>query len=109
MTKKTRRERLLAARDLLGLDDSASIAEIRKAYRNKAKEYHPDTAAPDNSDETGMHRLTEAYKTLIDYCQDFKIPLNPSESDPTDDEDWWMNRFGNDPLWGKGKAKQKRG
>ena len=101
MTRKTRRERILAARDLLGLGDSATIAEIKKAYRDKAKENHPDTAGPDNPGEISMARLTEAYETLIDYCQDFKIPLEPSADDPTDDEDWWMNRFGNDPLWGR--------
>ena len=48
-----------------------------------------------------MPRLTEAYDTLIDYCQDYKVPLKLSEDDPTDDEDWWMNRFCNDPVWGK--------
>jgi hypothetical protein len=48
-----------------------------------------------------MDRLTEAYNTLLEYCQDFRIPLKPSADDPTDDEDWWMNRFGNDPVWGK--------
>ena len=104
MTRQTRREKVFTARDLLGLGDSASINEIRTAYRDKAKEHHPDTAEPNKPNEISMHRLTEAYETLIDYCQNFKVPLELSEDDPTDDEDWWMNRFGNDPLWGKGKG-----
>ena len=70
MTRKTRRERIRAARDLLDLGESATIAEIKKAYRDKAKENHPDTAGPDNPGEISMARLTEAYETLIDYCQD---------------------------------------
>jgi hypothetical protein len=101
MSKKTKRERIISARDLLGLGESATIAEIKKAYRDKAKEHHPDTSEQDRQDEISMHRLTEAHDLLLEYCQSFKIPLNPSSDDPTDDEDWWMNRFGNDPLWGK--------
>ena len=101
MSKKTKRQRIISARDLLGLGESATIAEIKKAYRDKAKEHHPDTAEPNRSDEVGMHRLTEAYDILLDYCQSFRFPLELSDDNLADDEDWWMDRFGNDPLWGK--------
>ncbi len=96
-------ERIAAARDLLGLEPRASLEEIRLAYRRKAKEHHPDTAAA-NEANLAMHRLTDAYRTLTDYCQSFPIPLEPDPDEALeDDEDWWMKRFGPDPLWGKKK------
>jgi hypothetical protein len=29
---------------------------------------------------------------------------SPDEDTPLDDSEWWMNRFGNDPVWGKNKS-----
>jgi len=101
MSRKTKRQRIISARDLLGLADSTTIAEVKKAYRDKAKEHHPDTATPELPEKISMHKLTNAYEILLDYCQSYRIPLEPSDDDLTDDEDWWMDRFGNDPLWGK--------
>jgi hypothetical protein len=51
-----------------------------------------------------MHRLTEAYETILDYCKNFRFPMIPDEDTPMDDNEWWMNRFVNDPLWGKNKG-----
>ena len=96
--------KITAARDLLDLGESATLEEIKKAYREKAKENHPDTTALEHQESIEMHALTEAYQTLLDYCTDYRFPLVMDEIDASDDEDWWMNRFGNDPLWGKGKS-----
>jgi len=93
-------QRLIAARDLLGLEESASLAGIRKAYRRLAKEHHPDLAG-DEGGET-MLALTEAYQLLLDYCDNYPVPLTKEEIEPRSDEDWWMDRFGHDPLWSKG-------
>ena len=101
--KKSRNAKIIAARDLLDLGKSATLEEIKKAYRKKAKENHPDTADLDHKDNIAMHALTEAYQTLLDYCAGYRFPLKPEELEP-DDEDWWMNRFGDDPLWGKKKG-----
>ncbi|HSH12274.1 MAG TPA: J domain-containing protein [Desulfurivibrionaceae bacterium] len=98
-------ERLRAARELLGLDSYASLEEIKLAYRRKAKAHHPDLseARAEAEERIEMHRLTEAYRVLTDYCFNYRIPLEPTE-EPLDDEEWWLRRFGNDPLWGKGKG-----
>ena len=96
-------QKILAARRLLGLDEAASLEEIRQAYRRKAKQHHPDTSTlvDDPEPPIDMHRLTEAYRTIVDYCLAYRIPLEPGVGDQDDDEDWWMKRFGQDPLWGK--------
>lgn len=48
--------------NLLGVPTDATPAEIQKAYRQKAKELHPDLGG----DAVAMGALNEAYATLID-------------------------------------------
>lgn len=101
-------KKIVAAKNLLGLPDQATLAEIKKAYRRLSKEHHPDIARhrPDGEIEPGleMHRLTEAYQILVEYGKKYKIPLVPGEDQPLEGEDWWMERFGDDPLWGPGRS-----
>ncbi|WP_157446994.1 J domain-containing protein [Cytophaga aurantiaca] len=51
--------------DLLEIPQNATIEQIRKAYRKKAKQYHPDTSGQSNAH---MHFLIlrQAYEILID-------------------------------------------
>lgn len=53
--------------DILGVDRDASKDEIKKAYRKKAKKYHPDKN-PDNTEEARkkFKRISEAYEVLAD-------------------------------------------
>ena len=52
--------------DILGVKRDASEAEIKKAFRKKAKLYHPD-ANPDNPSAEGRFKeLNEAYEVLKD-------------------------------------------
>ncbi|NTV12667.1 MAG: J domain-containing protein [Desulfobulbaceae bacterium] len=100
-------ERIRAARELLDLDRRASLEEIKLAYRRKAKAHHPDLIGSGPERVAGgieMHRLTEAYQTLTGYCFSYQIPLEPEPDNQLDDEEWWMQRFGSDPLWGKGRG-----
>jgi uncharacterized protein YqgQ len=47
---------------VLGIDEDASIAEIKRAFREKAKLLHPDIAA--SPDTSAMRQLLTAYRTL---------------------------------------------
>jgi hypothetical protein len=47
---------------ILGVDESASIAEIKRAFREKAKQHHPDIAG-ENAREY-MQKLLAAYEIL---------------------------------------------
>lgn len=49
---------------MLGLSPSASPAEIKKAYREKAKAHHPDLHPGDKHAADFFYRLTQAYEYL---------------------------------------------
>ncbi len=53
--------------DILGVSKDASKDEIKKAYRKKAKKYHPDRN-PDNAEEARekFKKISEAYEVLAD-------------------------------------------
>lgn len=51
--------------DLLGVSEDASQDEIKKAYRKKAKKYHPDSNSED-SDEEKFKKINKAYDVLSD-------------------------------------------
>lgn len=51
--------------DILEVAPTASLAEIRRAYREKSKLYHPDTTTlPVAIAREEFHRLNEAYAVL---------------------------------------------
>ena len=87
------------ARRLFGLEERATLGEIKKAYHRLSKRYHPDTAAA--KDREMIYRLTAAYELLMHYCEQYRFPLVPEDGHIYDAEDWWMERFGRDPLWGR--------
>ena len=51
---------------LLGVSPGAATAEIKKAFRKKAYEVHPDTSAQGNGDREKFVELNTAYQTLCD-------------------------------------------
>ena len=66
--------------DVLGVQKNASDAEIKKAFRNLAKENHPDSNRGDEGAETRFKEINEAYENLKDpqtraaYCLLYTSP-----------------------------------
>ena len=50
--------------DILGVSKSASESEIKKAYRKKAIQYHPDKNPGNSSAEESFKKAAEAYEVL---------------------------------------------
>jgi molecular chaperone DnaJ len=51
--------------ELLGVAREADAGEIKRAYRKKARELHPDVSEADDAEEQ-FRRVTEAYEVLSD-------------------------------------------
>jgi len=51
------------ARETLGLGPEADESEVRRAYREKVKDVHPDT---EGGDEERFKEVTRAYERLMD-------------------------------------------
>ena len=52
--------------EVLGVNKSASEADIKKAFRKLARKYHPDVNPGDKSSEQRFKELNEAYEVLSD-------------------------------------------
>ena len=51
---------------ILGVSESASISDIKKAYRKLAMKYHPDKNKDDPASEEKFKEIADAYSTLGD-------------------------------------------
>lgn len=54
--------------ELLGISEEGSFEEIKKAYKQLARKYHPDVSPPDRMEEYTRRFIVvqEAYETLSD-------------------------------------------
>ncbi|QCJ46139.1 J domain-containing protein [Haloprofundus sp. MHR1] len=59
--RTTRRPTRAEAYRALDLEPGASTAEVKRAYRSKVKEVHPDT---EDGDEESFRRVNRAYESL---------------------------------------------
>jgi preprotein translocase subunit Sec63 len=82
------------ARRLLGLGELASIAEIKTAYRQMCKRWHPDVSQDEATANPTMKDINAAYKLLLNYCETYRFSFRPEEVESFDPDRWWYQRFG---------------
>jgi DnaJ-class molecular chaperone len=85
------------ARKVLGLSETATLKEIKKAYRTLAHRHHPDkhsSAAGEETVET-MKKLNWAYKLLMDYCSNYKYSFGEEDVARTYPYDEYLRTFKN--------------
>jgi len=79
-----------AALQLLGLSGNPSEEEIKKAYRRKAMQFHPDKNKGDKKSEEKFKEISEAYQIL----------LNPNSSKHDFDfSSFYSKGFGDDSVF----------
>jgi pantothenate kinase len=103
MTPYTARD-IRKAAEVLGINDQASLNEIRHRYHDLMKIWHPDVATADNlSALRTATLLNKSYEILVEYCMNHRLSfrfedlMRSMEKSPSE---YWMERFGDDPIWG---------
>ncbi|RKY39492.1 MAG: J domain-containing protein [Candidatus Omnitrophota bacterium] len=69
------------ARKLLGLDEEASLEEIKKAYRDLSFKYHPDRCKEIDKKhcEEMMRRINEAKNIIMTYCAGYRFSFREKD------------------------------
>lgn len=87
--------------DILGVDKSASKDDLKKAYRELSKKYHPDKNPGDKSAEEKFKEVNEAYSTLSDDNKRREYDYTQSGGGRWTDDNWsgggWNVHFGANP------------
>lgn len=89
--KELNLEHVLQAKKDLGLNETTSESEIKKAYQEKAKEFHPDTYPGADSTEI-FNRINKAFHTMTEYVNAVK-PNSREEAFSLQNEAFKTNSF----------------
>jgi DnaJ-class molecular chaperone len=95
-------EEITKARQVLGLDDYATLKEIKNRYRELLKEWHPDLHKKHKAvRKEKTIEIINAYKTIMDYCEQYQFSFSRDEVERYfSPEELWAKQFGKDPIWG---------
>ncbi|MFO8082825.1 MAG: J domain-containing protein [Desulfobacterales bacterium] len=94
-------EKITRARHLLELPESATMEQIKSNYRLLLSRWHPDkcTGNPEVCKEM-TQKIIEAYQMILVYCNQYEYCFSEEVVNRhLSPEEWWFERFGNDPLW----------
>jgi len=100
-------QEITKARKLLELPEHATMEEIKANYRELLGRWHPDKCNDDTERCKEMTRkIIAAYEIIIEYCSHYTYSFTREElAKYLSGQDWWMERFGDDPLWSSGKKR----
>ena len=66
--------------EILGVDRNATDAEIKKAYRKLARQYHPDINPGNKAAEARFKEINEAYEVLSERAIEEQEAQQPAEA-----------------------------
>jgi len=74
-------KRINEARKLLGLDECATLEDIKEAYRKLASKYHPDRCEDKDKKECEemFKRIAHARDTLMIYCAGYRYSFKEKD------------------------------
>ena len=101
-------QQINTARIMLELPEPATMEEIKSNYRALIRKWHPDRCQADREKcEEMTTNIIDAYRIINNYCKNYKFSFSKKEvSKYLPAEEWWLERFGNDPLWGNEQKKK---
>ncbi len=97
-------QEITEARLILGLPETASLKDVKSAYRSMLSRWHPDRCHDNPETCADMTRkIVAACKTIAAYCTDYRFSFSEQAvGENLTPEELWRERFGDDPLWGRG-------
>ncbi len=106
--KEKSRKDIEWAREVLGLGESATLEEIKFAYRRACKKWHPDVRIKD--EESNINReiqdINRAYHLLLEFIKNYRYVLVENNEENFDADSWWWEKFGS-VFAGNVKTKNK--
>ncbi len=93
-------DRIIWARDILDLAESATMQEIKNNYRRLIRKWHPDKCREDQKTCREMtDKIIQAHKIIIDYCNRYSFSFDKNEVEKyLSAQEWWLKKFGDDPF-----------
>ncbi|HPH02460.1 MAG TPA: J domain-containing protein [Spirochaetota bacterium] len=93
-------EEISEARGVLGVGEDATLAEIRRIFRDRIKAAHPDAGGTRGESA----RVTAAWKILREYCEGYRFRFTEDEVRRNESPEERMKRmFRQDTQWGPGQ------
>jgi len=72
-------EEIDGARRLLGLGQTATLKEIKQAYRRMVKHHHPDVARESDGADEKTSELNRAFQLLSEYCASYRYSFTEED------------------------------
>ncbi len=79
MKEKCKFKDIDKARKILGLDEEATLYEIRDRFYKLSKMYHPDKSGKNTEEK--FKEISGAYKLLMDYASSYRISFRKKDVD----------------------------
>lgn len=89
------------ALDVFGLQERATLRQIKARHRELVKTHHPDKKGA--CDPQAMIRINAAHEILMAYCENYRFSFSEEEFLEQCPEERIKRQFGWDPVWGGGE------
>ena len=83
------------ARELLELEETATLKQIKQAYKRAAKRYHPDKCKDEDKakcDEM-MKKINEAHELIMKYCAEYSYSFREEDVGKTYSYDEYLRKY----------------
>jgi len=93
-------KKITHARQVLGIPECATLADIKHRYHKLMKSTHPDVS--DMNKEASQEKsaeINDAYHLIMQYCDKYRMSFAEDEVNKyRPAEELWFEKFGSDPT-----------